>query len=511
MKQLKYLLMMALVAFTAVSCLTGKGFEEDMTGPEQQIKLTLSANKALIVADGEDYAQLYVKLGNQEISIEEVELLYSADNTPVEVAGDKFSALAAGTYTFHATYTDDEGVFYKSNELSIRATEQNTNEGLDVNLDDLADEKEGNDLSLKASSNIYQAGVDKVYFVVRYNGIVVRNPEIEQDFRGNKQTIKYQILDYETMAPIELEWVEEERNGETYRLYWYSASQAEARTFFVMFNALNTYDTPLTLKGLPMAIPPRLADPEPANTDFKHRAFMMQFTGLGCTWCPQMIAAIEDIMEKEGYNEKAALAVAHTYDGDPFAPEENLGVMAGQGYPYVNLDFAVGVGNYGYADNKANLKTYIDLRTANPAKAGISATMALEGNSLLVRMTVKAAQTAKFRVGAWLLEDGLTGKQTNTSMPDDGTYDFNTHNNVVRKAHSVNPKGGFTGHDLDEFAELQAGEYGDFLFDFTIDPSWVKENCHLVLFVSAPTDGGYTVTNAIGTSSLIEPVEFDYN
>lgn len=511
MKQLKYLLMMALVAFTAVSCLTGKGFEEDMTGPEQQIKLTLSANKALIVANGEDYAQLYVKLGSQELSIDEVELLNSTDNSHVELEEGKFSTLTAGTHTFYATYTDDQGVNYESNQLTIRATEQNTDEGLDVNLNDLADEKEGNDLSLKASSNIYQAGVEKVYFVVRYNGIVVRNPELEQDFRGNKQTIKYQILDYATMEPVELEWVEEERNGETYRLYWYSAAQAESRTFFVMYNALNTYDTPLTVKGLPMAIPPRLSDPEPANTDFKHRAFMMQFTGLGCQYCPAMIAAIEDIMEKEGYDEKAVLAAAHTYDGDPFAPEENLGVMAGVGYPYVNIDFAVGTSNDGYANNKTNLKTYIDLRTAKPAKAGISATMALEGNSLLVRMTVKAAETGKFRVGAWLLEDGLTGKQVNTSMPDDGTYDFNTHNNVVRKAHSVNPRGGFTGHDLDEFAELQAGEYGDYLFDFELDPSWVKENCHLVLFVAAPYDGGYTVTNAVGTSSLIEPIEFDYN
>ncbi len=515
MKQLKYLLTMALAAFAIVSCVTGTGYEDDLNGPAQEDKLTLTANKSMIYADGTDYAQLTVKFGNRELGYNDIQLLYSSNNAPVPVSEDlKFSTVEVGKHTFFALYTDEKGNNHASPRFSIDAREaSSTGEGIEVNLDDIADPNpDKNDISLRASTQIYEAKAERVYFVVRYNGIVVRDPDAEQDFGKGPETISYEILDYETMRPVDLESVVEVRNGENYRLFYYSADKAETRSFFVQYNALNNYKTPVTVKAVEMAIPPRPTDPQPDSYDFKHRAMIMQFTGLGCTWCPQMIAALDDIFNEEGYDEYAVLAVAHTYSNDPFAPDENLGIMA-SGYPYVNIDFTYGFSNGGYVANKNQIMAIVDNIVAEPAKAGISASMAMNGNSLIVRMTVKAAETNKFRVGAWLLEDGLYGKQTNGSMPDDGTYDFNTHNNVVRKAHSTYSSANFTGYDLNEFAELEAGSEGDYVFDFTIDPSWKQENCHLVLFVTVPNNSGsgYIVTNAIRTESLVSTVSYEYN
>ena len=134
-----------------------------------------------------------------------------------------------------------------------------------------------------------------------------------------------------------------------------------------------------------------------------------------------------------------------------------LGVM---GYPMVVADMSLSYNNY---NNLAGLKNTIDAAyDSSPAKAGISARAELDGNTLVVIASVKAAETSEFRIGAWLLEDGIEGQQANYNAAS-WTGDYNTHDNCIRVG-------------------------------------WVAENCHLALFITAPEAEGsesFIVNNAV--------------
>lgn len=285
----------------------------------------------------------------------------------------------------------------------------------------------------------------------------------------------------------------------------YKTTEATTLKFWVAYKTVNTRNTPCAITSVKAAIPDAATDPQPDKTSFKHRVMLTQFTGLGCMFCPYMIVALESLFEDKDYTDKAVLTVSHSYQGDPFDHKENLdGAMGIAGYPTVVADMHSKISNYGIEPNIKNLKALIDKRLESPVQAGISAVAASGDNAVVVRATVKAAAKNTFRIGAWLLEDGLTGEQYN---PDKVPGDFNTHNDVIRLIDSRVSSNNYTGHDL---GTLAAGETAECTFLLPLDKSWKKENCHIVLFVSTPEGKRYFVNNAISVPSLDATVAFDY-
>ncbi|HIZ86558.1 MAG TPA: Omp28-related outer membrane protein, partial [Candidatus Coprenecus pullistercoris] len=131
--------------------------------------------------------------------------------------------------------------------------------------------------------------------------------------------------------------------------------------------------------------------------------------------------------------------------------------------------------------NESALRTIIDnAYMRSGTKAGISARAELNGSTLVVLASVKAAETSEFRIGAWLLEDGIEGRQSNY-YPDSWTDDFDTHDNCIRIADSRVSNSNFTGHSL---GTVKAGQTAEYAFVMTVDEKWNAENCHLVLFVT---------------------------
>ena len=205
----------------------------------------------------------------------------------------------------------------------------------------------------------------------------------------------------------------------------YTVTEPGEFSFWVAYKTHNTKDRPTTISAVEFSVPDAPEDPQPDNTSFVRRTLITQFTGLGCGYCPFMIAAMEDVRKSAEYADKSVLAACHTYGGDPYQPDVPLDYAMGVStYPYVNFDFQTGVGNNGYNNNVSNIKQAIDKSLSADAGAGISVGMEVAGNKLVARVTVKAARSGSFRVGAWVLEDGLTGTQLNNGMK--GDYDFNT-------------------------------------------------------------------------------------
>lgn len=481
------ILFLSAICYSAVSCLTGKGFDEEFTDNTDLFSVNVSPT--VIVANGKDIAKFDVRFRGEPLTADDVVFYNADDDKVVQMPDLQFTTTEQGVYRFYVTYEnadpkEGEKKSYKSEIMEITAKSLSTDPDLEPNG------QKG--LTATLSTSVIETNGDKAIFIVRYDGTVLNGGYDIYDLATNKK------VSLPTMPVTSV-------SGTVYELPYYSTTTAGSRSFWISYKSNNTIKTPLTVTAVDFEIPTRPADPQPANLQFKHRSMIIQFTGLGCGYCPFMIAALRNVLTDEVYSSEAVLAAVHTYQGDPYAPADKsidryFGVNS---YPTVIFDMTTQLGNYNYTVNISNIKNCIDKSLSTATQAGISAGMAKDNNTLIVRMTVKAAVSNNFRVGAWVLENGLTGKQTNYGM--DG--EFNTHDNVLRIADSKNGSS-YTGHDI---GYLNAGNTSDYLFVIQLDPEWNQNNCHLVLFVSASNDNGnYVITNTVATRSLTDAVTMEY-
>lgn len=275
--------------------------------------------------------------------------------------------------------------------------------------------------------------------------------------------------------------------------------------FWAAYGTSQTDIVTVTAIGFP--VPELPDDPEPENTSFTRRVLLTQFTGTGCGYCPGMITLLRSLMEDDEYASKVVLTACHSYNSDDPAYlldrlDQAMGVSS---YPMVVADMYVSYNNY---NNMNGLMSVIDMAHGrSAAKAGISASAELNGNTLVVRASIKASQTSEFRIGAWLLEDGIEGRQSNYN-PGTWTGNYDVHDNCIRIADSRVSNSNFTGHSL---GTIEAGETAEYAFVMTLEDGWVAENCHLALFITTPEDGEdyFSVNNAV-SCSINGEVSFDY-
>lgn len=258
-----------------------------------------------------------------------------------------------------------------------------------------------------------------------------------------------------------------------------------------LWAAYGTEHTPtITITAVDFPVPALPEDPSPESVSFHKKMLLTQFTGTGCPYCPYMINTIKSVAEDPDYASKFLLAAAHTYNSsDPAflsAPiDQAMGISS---YPSVVFDMITKVDN---SNGEGGFKSAFNATyDREEAKAGISASSYSDGETVVVRVSVKAAESEEFRIGAWLLEDGINAQQANAGAPGN----FNIHNNCIRIADSRLTSSNYTGHPLGAIGKGKTAEYA---FSMDIDSKWKAENLHLIIFASSLYDKGYTVTNAI--------------
>ena len=279
--------------------------------------------------------------------------------------------------------------------------------------------------------------------------------------------------------------------------------------FWAEYGTSSTFDKNLddnglfTIKAISVAVPAVAEDPQKSSTSFVHRAFLTQYTGTGCGYCPYMIKIIKELFADKTIPTKAVHAAVHSYNSsDPAyisAPKVNS-------YPYLTVDLAQG---FSHSQSTDVLKSLVEASVAPSAKAGISVSPAYyeEEGVLVVNVSVKAAADGLYNVGAWLLEDEIYGQQED--YDNVGDKSFNTHENCVRIADSKY-KGTWFGHAL---GTLKSGETASKTFVMNVKKSWKAENLHLAVFTSyGEKDGSkisYTVCNAVD-APIDAPTPFEY-
>ena len=277
----------------------------------------------------------------------------------------------------------------------------------------------------------------------------------------------------------------------------FTATEDGEYKFWASYGTYTTFDKGkddsgmITVRAISVAVPETVVDPDVNNTSFVHRAFLTQYTGTGCGYCPYMIKIIRELMADNTIPGKAVLAAVHSYsNADPAyisAPKVN-------NYPYMHINLEQG---FSHTQGSAPLYAEVNSIAASDAKAGISVNPILyeDKGILVLKVSVKAAVDGDYRVGAWLLEDGIYGQQSDYDGVGDSS--FNTHENCVRSIDS-RFDGEWAGKEL---GTIKAGQTLEktFVMDVKLTGAkpWKVENLHLAMIVSSKVGSRYVVCNAV--------------
>lgn len=494
-KTIKFLAISAIALLTAC-CNPDNGNEggNDKV-PQQGFHVSLSADT--IYANGTDVAQFSAYYNGVALTAEEVMVYDVVDGVKSEEVSTSIQNLQLcttipGEYNYVLTYTADEEE-HTSEVFTINVIAE-------ANVEAIPGEK---GMTVRATTSLLSVG-ESVTFVARYDGEVLSSLNgvtLVDTTTGKTLTTGTKVVNA--------------ADGTPYTLLTYTPTKAGSYSVAVNGGPLYGNSYAVSFKVVDYEIPSRPADSKPASTSFKRRSLIMQFTGLNCGNCPPVRSAMESVFAEEQYKETAVHTAIHcaTYSPDRsfvIYHNNNLDLSTALGvtsWPTYWVDWVHQNGNQGITTNIKNIKKYLDQQQASPAKAGIAARMMWKRNTLVVRVSVKAATDGDFYVGAWLLENGLKGTQAGSTNPE-----HMIHNNVVRIADS-HPEGGsnwsYYGHPL---GTLSKGDVTDYLFEMELKDGWAASNCHLAIFVSYydSKSKSVEVTNAVETKSLTSGVSFQY-
>ena len=470
----KFFSIIAMIAAVALaSCEPTPSPEPDPT-PE---KLTASVTPSEITADGQSKAVFTVKYGDKAVS----NVKAYVNGTETALSNLTFTTKTAGTYKFYFTYEWKTGETVKSNEVSVtaKAAESGDQSGLVMTVD----------------NTIIQVNKGRATFTIKFNGKVVES------------NYKIRVNGTETTLPK----TDVTIDGKTYKQPYFESKTTGTFSFSATYNISESTKEAITVQVNNDAIPDRAEDPNPPSTSFKRRALVMQYTGTACGYCPYMIRPLETLAADADYKNKFSWVAIHTFTSDDLAKPSNSAdyeKLRVQGYPTVLVDYSQVSFAHNDAVNLGVLKKAIDNSMANPASAGISATMTFDENNRVVtaRVSVKAKDAKVYRVSMWLIEDNI--KQTQNGDPN-----IKSHDNAVRYvARGTDGSADYNGYPLNEGKTMSPGQICDYVFSINISDQSIKlANCQLALFVTTSVGNSYTVVNSAVTKDLKTTLPFEYN
>ncbi len=281
----------------------------------------------------------------------------------------------------------------------------------------------------------------------------------------------------------------------------FSTSKAGEHVIWANYGTSNT--DPISIKAISVEIPATPADPKPNSTEFKTRALVTEFTTTGCTYCPNMKTLLHTALENPSTADQVVLTACHSglinNVKDPAYVRTEYDDFCGvSGFPYLCCDMYMGFNNYTTPVNEV-IAMFDELCSVKEeGAAGIAVNSSLVDGQLVAKVTLKAAQTATYRIGAFLLEDNVYGQQVSASADW-----MHNHDGVIRyidsKYTNKAGKAQFYGHSVGNVAE---GKTADYVFVWDLDKIWeegsnygelyggcawepfVEENLHLAVFVS---------------------------
>lgn len=275
----------------------------------------------------------------------------------------------------------------------------------------------------------------------------------------------------------------------------FTTKEAGSYSFYAVYNRQQSNTVTVTAKAVDnpqpeptptpgdQALP---ADPKPESTNFVRRVLLTQFTGLWCGYCPYMINAITEALKDQTLAAKVVWTAAHSEEqkSDPtYCPVALNYVFGINGYPTAMADMA---STTAYQTTTAVTNLLNNAYSRVNVRGGIAATSSYDSatRTLTVTAEVKAAEKRQFRIGLWVLEDGIVAKQSNYGAP--GDWSAFVHNDCIRQCDSSG-ENNHTGYDL---GDIEAGAKATKTFSFTLRDGLKAENCRVCLFITTPEVAG---------------------
>lgn len=249
----------------------------------------------------------------------------------------------------------------------------------------------------------------------------------------------------------------------------------------------NGPDTPGPDGNITLELP---ADPQPQSTDFSHRIMLLQHTGTACPNCPRLMTSLREIATDPTYAAKYQHVASHSYNtDDPAYSEAAKKISDAFCKAYPELTFNLSGETTGDDTSVATIKRYIDQLYKDSADAGIAAAAQVNGNTLSVKVQVKAATENSYRVAAWILEDDIKAQQSSNGALEEWMH---THENALRAFSGSSLNLGIYGEKL---GTLKAGETAEKDLTIELQKDWKVENCKVFILVNSSKDGKFDVAN----------------
>jgi hypothetical protein len=231
-----------------------------------------------------------------------------------------------------------------------------------------------------------------------------------------------------------------------------------------------------------------------AYEKFFKNVLLYRFTATWCGYCPSMTAALEKvndytkshsiIMQIHGNDEFAMSAMSS------FATE----IYNSQGYPYCDYSLTGGSTKRTVNDIQRFVK---DVLYTYPARTGIKASSAIEGDVVKVNATIQASVTGEYDLACAVIKDGC--------VPSAADANEKVYDNVLVGI-TANYRHMVTGtpsmqkdSERQVFLELPSASFKD-----------VADKCTIILFTLTKVNGKVVVDNAT-TLQIGGSVEYKYN
>lgn len=254
----------------------------------------------------------------------------------------------------------------------------------------------------------------------------------------------------------------------------------------------------------------RYADSTPDNgnqqepsKEHEQKMIAMQFTSIGCTYCPILSSALKDV-QKDYPGKIIPVSFHMDYSGfeDPMALPVNTKFYSkvntgdGEGLPLFALNFRKSSRHI--INEYSKIVSEIELQEESyPAVGTVDVTSAYDSASGEVTVTAEFVSDVaeEFRYHIFLLEDGIRHAQAGA----DGDY---VHDNVFRAMAGDN----IQGVKLNQGNPLKKGAKYSVTEMFVLDKEWNPDNMRVVAMLLRSDDGGSTYCcNNADECALAEP------
>ena len=280
----------------------------------------------------------------------------------------------------------------------------------------------------------------------------------------------------------------------------FTVTEAGEYSFWANYKTFNS--NTVTVTSVLTDVPETPVDPQPESTSFVRRVLVTKFTGQQCQFCPNATASLHKFFDEHELAKYTVKAEAHTFSSDDPA------YFAGSFYsvsafPTIVTDWSVLTTDVAYDNISSIISDRYDSQTA---KAGISVNSKYADGAITLKVCVKAAEYGQYRVGAWLLEDGIQGQQKGAPAGEENSW-YHVYNDCIRIADSKQGSM-YSGVKL---GVIEEGKTAEKMFTWTLKDSWKVENLKLCIFVSVPDEAGrtYEVNNVI-TAPINGVTPFEY-